>query len=171
MSVRNTPVAKGFTLIEVLVVVVILAVLAAAVSMSLAGGGGERQLEREAQRIEALLRYVCERAEISGRQIGVSFDPEGYFFSETEPDGWHAIKDGELRRRRWNAAMMVALSRDGIRVDTSISSPEQPQLACFSSGELTPFRLDLSAAELPSSYRIDGSPDGALTLERRDATP
>ena len=171
MTIARKPSMRGFTLIEVLVVVVILAVLAAAVSMSLAGSGGERQLQREAERIEALLRFACERAELSGLQVGLNFSADGYGFSQTGREGWRPIKEGELRARRWNGALNAALSRDGIRVDLSTPTPERPHLACFSSGELTPFRLDLSIADLPALYRLEGAPDGTLKLERRNATP
>ncbi|HJU40659.1 MAG TPA: prepilin-type N-terminal cleavage/methylation domain-containing protein, partial [Tahibacter sp.] len=109
--------ATGFTLIEILVVVVILAILAAAVSIAIAGSGGERQLEREAERLEALVAYACERAELGGRPVGLTFRPDGYYFSEPDVDHWVSIKAGELRDRRWSGAFAPTLSRDGVRID------------------------------------------------------
>ena len=160
---------RGFTLIEVLVVTVILAVLAATVSLTLAGSGGERQLEREAQRLSALIGYACERAELTGRSIGVSFAQGGYVFAEHQRDMWVPFKDGELRQRKWMAGLVAQLSRDGVAARIADEISDQPQLACFASGELTPFRLDLALTDRGGGWRLDGEPDGKLKLERRDA--
>ena len=161
---------RGFTLIEVLVVTVILAVLAATVSLTLAGGGGERQLEREAQRLSALIGYACERAEVTGRSIGVAFANGGYVFTERQRDAWMPLKEGELRQRNWMAGLAARLSRDGVAAQMADTLPDQPQVACFASGELTPFRLDLALAnDDGGGWRLEGEPDGKLTLERRNA--
>ncbi len=159
----------GFTLIEVLVVVVILAVLAAAVSLALAGGGGERQLEREAQRLSALVAYACEQAELTGHSVGLSFARGGYVFSERAREEWRPYADGELRQRRWMAGLSAELSREGVPLRLEDNLPARPQLACFPSGELTPFRLELALAGRGAGWRLHGEPDGALSLERRDA--
>lgn len=159
---------RGFTLIEVLVVVVILAIVAATVTLTLLGTGGERELTREAERLRALLAYACERAELTGRPLGLSFERSGYAFSEFGEDGWKRTQDDELRARHWQLPVAVALSRDGVGVEILAAPPAKPQLACFQSGELTPFRLELALADTPLRYRLDGAPDGTLTLESRD---
>jgi general secretion pathway protein H len=161
--------SRGFTLVEILVVVVIFAVMAATVALSLAGAGGERQLENDVQRLRALVSYACERAELTGRPVGLSLLATGYVFSEHLRTEWKPLADGELRPRKWVAGVIAHLSRDGIAVAIDSSAPEEPQLACFSSGELTPFRLDLALVDHPDGWRMDGTPDGALSLERRNA--
>ena len=65
------PKARGFSLIEILVVVVIVGVTAAVVALSVRGSG-EREVENAAQRARALVRLACERAIIGGRDIGFS---------------------------------------------------------------------------------------------------
>jgi general secretion pathway protein H len=155
---------SGFTLIEILVVVVILGVLAAALTLAVGVGGGERQLQRQAEQVQALLGYACEQAELSGREIGVSMNTSGYRFSRLERDNWTAFREGELRPRAWLANSSAALSRDGQRVEIALQFPEKPQLLCFSSGELTAFELEFRLLENSTRYRLDGSPDGAVTL-------
>ena len=154
---------RGFTLIELLVVVVILGVLAAALVLSTAGSG-ERRLEREAERLRALIAYACEQSELTGRDIGVSFDRGGYRFSEYDRDSWIAFSEGELRARAWIAGTAALLSRDGHPVEVAEAYPDKPQLVCFSSGELTPFRLELALGEVESTFRLDGTPDGAVAI-------
>jgi general secretion pathway protein H len=160
--------ARGFTLIEILVVVVILAVLAAAVSIAMSGAGGERQLEREAERLQALLGYACEHAEIGGLAVGLSFVSDGYRFSQRNGDGWTTIAKGELRDRQWPGNLRAELSRDGKRIDITPEAPETPPVVCFASGELTPFRLELALPDLSTRWRLDGEIDGDVQRERRD---
>lgn len=162
------PTSRGFSLIEILVVIVILAVLAGAVSLALAGAGGERMLAREAERAQALLAYACEQAELGGRTIGISLSKHGYRFSRTEQEVWLPYKDGELRARHWPPPLAAALRRDDVPVQLGEDFPEKPQLLCFASGELTPFRLDLGWAEVERHYRLDAHADGAVELAAID---
>lgn len=155
--------ASGFTLIEILVVVVILGVLAAALVLSTAGSG-ERRLEREAEQLRTLIAYACEQAELRGREIGVSLNRGGYRFSELDRDNWAGFAEGELRPRTWLAGTSALLSRDGHAVEVAEAYPDKPQLLCFSSGELTPFRIELGLGEIAARYRLDGTPDGAVAL-------
>jgi len=158
------PQISGFTLIEILVVVVILGVLAAALTLAVGVGGGERQLAHQAEQVQALVGYACEQAELTGREIGVSINTFGYRFSRLERDDWQTFRDGELRPRAWLANTAASLSRDGHVVEIAAQFPGKPQLLCFSSGELTPFRLDLGLPDLAQHYRLDGQPDGTVAL-------
>ena len=147
---------SGFTLIEILVVTVILAVTAVAVTLAVSGAGGERQLARDAERLQALIGYACEQAELSGHQIGLSLDHDGYRFSRSNHADWAPERDGELRPRKWSVNANAQLTRDGQHVDIGADFPEKPQLVCFSSGELTAFRLELALPDSTTRYRVDG---------------
>ncbi len=162
--------SHGFTLIEILVVVVILAVMAAAVSIALSGAGGERQAEREAERLQALIGYACEHAEIGGRPVGLSFVPGGFLFSQRNGETWKTFDQGELRMRDWPGNLRAELSRDGRRIEIPPQPPEIPPIVCFASGELTPFRLELSVPDLALRWRLDGAIDGSVQRERRDVS-
>ena len=63
----------------------------------------------------------------------------------------------------------AALSRDGRPLEVDADYAEKPQLVCFSSGEMTPFRLELGLSDLPITYRLDGQPDGDIKLVAIDA--
>lgn len=167
--IANPRTPHGFTLIEILVVVVILAVLATAVTLAVGSVGGERQLARQAEQVRALLGYACEQAELTGRDIGVSMDTDGFRFSVANRTDWIASDATELRARRWLDGMRATLARDGQPVAVVDKTPEKPQLVCFSSGELTPFRLELALADLTKRYRLDGQPDGEIRLSTVEA--
>jgi len=166
--IRASRSPAGFSLIEILVVTVILAVTAVAVTLAVGGAGGERQLARDAERLRALIGYACEQAELSGRQIGLSIDHDGYRFSRGERADWLPERDGELRPRKWSVSADALLTRDGQRVDVA-AFPEKPQLVCFSSGELTAFRLDLALPDSTTRYRLDGRANGDVAGSIVDA--
>jgi general secretion pathway protein H len=159
--------SPGFSLIELLVVVVIVAVLALAVTLSVAGGA-ERQLERETDRFEGLVRLACEKAEQTGREVGVSVGIGGFSFQRLAGDKWQdADAEGELRQRPWLDGVRVALAREGHSVDLA-ARDTPPQIVCFSSGEMTPFALTLALGDA-KPYRITGSEDGTTKRDRVEA--
>lgn len=161
IAICDSRLSTGFSLIEILVVIVILAVTAAAVTLAVADVG-ERRLARDAERLHALIGYACEQAELSGRQVGLSLDHAGYRFSRSNHADWLLERDGELRPRKWSTNADALLTRDGQRVDVGDEFPEKPQLVCFSSGELTAFRLELALPDSPIRYRLDGRADGQI---------
>jgi len=154
--------STGFSLIEILVVTVILAVVASAVTLAVAGAGGERQLARDADRVAALVGYACEQAELSGRDIGLSLSRGGYRFSRSEHTDWLLLREGELRPRKWSVSPIVTLARDGNRVGIDDEFPDKPQLACFSSGELTAFRLELALPDAAAVFRVEAAQNGEI---------
>ena len=159
------PATDGFTLIEILVVVVIIGVLALAVTLSVATAGGERQLARESERLQALIDHACTEAELTGREIGVRVSRNGYAFSMLGFQGWMVSEQkDELRSRNWVPGMQVALYRDGSEMRLADNESEFPQIVCFSSGELSPFVMRLQLGDAPNSYEVRGKADGQIEV-------
>lgn len=153
-------------MIEILVVVVIVAVLALAVTISIATAGGERQLTRESERLQALIDHACTEAELTGREIGVRISRNGYAFAMLGFDGWMASEQkDELRPRTWISGLQVSLYRDGNEMRLADDESELPQIVCFSSGELSPFVLRMQLGDAPNRYEIRGQADGAVKVE------
>jgi general secretion pathway protein H len=167
-SIVTKRTARGFSLMEILVVIVILAVVAGAVSIAVAGAGGERALTREAERAQALIEFACERAQLSGRVVGISLSQSGYRFSRFEQEVWLPYREETLRTRSWPANFSISLARDDLTVRLGEDFPERPQLLCYASGELTAFRLELALPDLVRHYRIDGQCDGQVLLTAVD---
>lgn len=164
---RKVSARAGFSLIELLVVLVLVGVVMAAVTLSL-GSRPERLLENSARRLDALVRLACERAVLTGVDIGWRFEPEGWRFGFLRAQGWQVIGDDqgdELRPRSWESGVEFALRRDGLSIDPA-ADPAQPQLVCLASGELTPFELELAHAGTGRRWRLRGAADGALDLEQ-----
>jgi len=158
----------GFSLIEIIVVVAIIAVLATAITLSVNAVGAPRLVEREARRIEALVALACERAEISGRDVGVHLGTGSYGFSVFLPAGWRIEGSGALRPRELPKGLALGARRDGIVLELAPELPDEPQLVCFASGELTPFALEITAGPDVQPQRLRGEEDGSLDRRLAD---
>lgn len=81
----------GFTLLELLVVVAIVAVASAGVAFALRDAGGA-PLEREAQRLSALLESARARSRLTGQPVRWLADEQGFHFEGLPrgalPEGW-----------------------------------------------------------------------------------
>jgi general secretion pathway protein H len=111
---------RGFSLLELLVVVVIIGILATMFTLSVGITSGDRDLEREADRLQALLRLASEDAELRGREIGLHFYPDGYEFSTLDPDEnlWNVVvSDPLLRERKLEPGVEVVLTIEGRDID------------------------------------------------------
>ena len=161
---------RGFTLIELLVVIAIVGIVVAAVTLSLRGSG-VREVENAARRAEALIALACERAVIGGRDIGFSPVADGLRFGYFERDGWKPLSpspNDELRPRALGNGIVLMAERDGEVLELEQDAPDEPAFACFASGEMTPFVLELSRADAPQPWRLTGTLDGKLALREGD---
>jgi general secretion pathway protein H len=161
--------SNGFSLIELLVVLVIIGVVLATVTLAI-GGSGDRELENAARRAQARIALACERALVGGHDIGFSLVEDRLRFGYLTPQGWQpfAPRAGEeLRERSLGEGLALELLRDGIVLDAVDAL--DPQLACFSSGELTPFELRLARADVGRHFILRGGLDGRILLEASDA--
>lgn len=162
--------ARGFTLIELLVAMAIVAAMLGAVVLAFPDSAARRG-ELAAERAEALLRLACERAELLGRDIGIGVARQQLAFGPIEGGRWQPYPDSPaeaLRPRQLDAIVQLALWRDERALLLASELPERPQLACRSSGELTPFELRLAGPE-GAQWRLRGGADGGITRERDDA--
>lgn len=170
--------AGGFTLLEVMVVVLIIGVMLSFAVLRVGDGGQRKVVEQEAARFRALVGLAREQAILETRELGVTFTENGYGFLVLEQDGWTTMEDDELYRQRTlpsgisvelNAdALPVSLTGSDGRGDDEREGPT-PHVLVLSSGELTPFELTLYAGQIDVAYRIQGKPNGEITIEPTEA--
>lgn len=149
--------ARGFTLIEVMVVLVILGITTAAVSLSLSGLQA-RQTEHEIDRLRLVLEMAGERAAVTGTPIAAEFLPGRYRFSTLDTEGhWRPIvgDDPLVERELPDELSWGALSVNG--------QPPAGDPPLIFASEMPRFVLGLRTPEGLREYR--SRPDGAVMLK------
>ncbi len=174
---------SGFSLLELLVVVFIIGILATMFTLSVGVTGGDRELEREVDRLSALIGLASEEAVFQGREIGLRFLPRGYEFSIFDPEenAWILLSGDELfSPRELPDELLVELEIDGRAVVLKVDDERQrgseddpdddyrPQIFIFSSGDVTPFELLLRRPFQSDGLSIEVADNGQIEL-RRDA--
>ena len=94
-------------------VVVIIAVITAGALLSVSVTGRDRDLERESQRLLALLQYTQEQAQLRTREFGLLCDTNRFQFVEYDPrkDLWVAVtQDDALRGRELPDGLNLSLT-------------------------------------------------------------
>jgi len=177
---------RGFTLIELLVVIVILGISVAAVLPSIGLLQDDRELQREARRLAALIELAAEEAAMQSRDYGLRFGLHGYRFYEQDPQtgAWVELSGDEvLRERTLSDDLRVELtleSRD-IRLFEAIEGDRQPRdpddepdpgptphVLLLSSGDTTPFELTLSRDFDDARAELTGDFLGRVELVTED---
>lgn len=154
----KTRTARGFTLLELLVVLVIVGIMLGMVSFN--AMPGERQvLQNEAQRIALLMQLARDEAIVRNRQIAFEAEPDRYRFLLREDNAWQAMdKDDQLREREFKRAP----------ISLSINPPPPgnplPLRVIFGREPVDkPFVMTLSMGESSVAIRADGI--GHFTVE------
>jgi general secretion pathway protein H len=92
--------ARGFTLIEVMVIVLIVGVVSAALAIATAPGEAAIA-EREARRLAALLELAMAESRASGQSMGWSPEGNGYsFWWRTDGGDWARYPENSVYRSR-----------------------------------------------------------------------
>ena len=141
--------ARGFTLVEILVVVVIIGIVTAGILLSVNVTGRDRELERESDRLLALFKYAREQAELQTREYGIMFQDDGYEFLtyDTRRDTWRSVfEDEALHARRLPDGLGFRLSVDArpvVLTRPKDAKDKTPQVMIFSNGDLSTFAATL----------------------------
>jgi general secretion pathway protein H len=140
----------GFTLIELLVVVAIIGLLSAGIFVTVSSlAGRDRDLERESDRLYALINYAREQAELQTREFGIFFQEDGYEFLVYDAlrARWRSVSEDEaLAARKLPDGLGVKLvieTRPVVLRPPANASDKTPQLMIYSDGDVTAFSASL----------------------------
>jgi general secretion pathway protein H len=146
-SVRQ---AGGFTLIEIMIVVFIIGLITAAAVITFGGDRRDTELDKEAQRLDALFDYVREQAELQTRDYGFRVNAKGYSFVTFDvlQNQWReADEDDALRLREFPDGILPEVIVEGRAIVLDRKEPSvkdfKPQIMIFANGDLSSFEVSL----------------------------
>jgi len=188
--------ARGFTLLELLVVVVIVAILFTYTTLAIRSDSPEDIIKKEAQRMERLVQLALEESILRGEEYGLEIFLDGYRFLRFTKNQWQPLSDDKILRQRelpLEMEMEVRLEDTEITIDPSSDAMSEqkldlnigaelgsddddedkkktkPQIYLLSSGEITPeFDVRFYILGVETSYFVRGFFDGSLKTEISD---
>jgi general secretion pathway protein H len=153
--------SAGFTLIELMLVVFIIGLISAAAVITFGGDRRDTELDREAERLDALLDYVREQAELQTRDYGFRVNQEGYSFVvfDVLQNQWRiAGEDDALRAREFPEGLEPQVVVEGrpIVLDQKKRGIDdfKPQVSIFANGDLSSFEVSLRRENSSERARI-----------------
>jgi general secretion pathway protein H len=161
--------ARGFTLLEIMVVLVLVGILSSFALLSV-GGGPKERLAEEAQRLAALVQLHQQEAILSGEPHGIRFARTGYtVLRQDEKGAWQPSDAADtLIQHDLPDEIVLGLWIEG-RPAPLKSAGKQPQVVLLASGEATEFVAVFGLAEErgPDSplHRVAGDAMGRLSVD------
>lgn len=180
---------RGFTLIEVLVVVVVIAVVSSIILISLNVVRDDRDVQREARRMGSLIELAADEAELQGRDFGIEFIRQGYRFVEYDPffETWAEIIGDDVFRPRtlpegfefdlFIEDRRIQLKEQAAEIEDDESEDDRPggmlenyapHSLIMSSGDLSPFEIDIIREYDDTSVRVRVLLDGSVRIGEED---
>jgi len=163
----------GFSLLELLVVVMIIGLLVRAVTLSWDVLGNDREIEQETARLRGVIDLLHEEALMQSRDYGVMFTATGYRFyvyDYRELKWVEPPRDRLLEQHALYPQLSMALVLDGREVqlmpdfDSQDVENAEPQVMLLSSGEVTPFTLEMTREGLDGRFELTAEIGGKLNV-------
>jgi general secretion pathway protein H len=167
----------GFSLLELLVVVLIIGLIVQAVTLSIGALGNDRQLEEEAGRLRSVIDLLHEEALMQSRDYGLMFTETGYRFYvfDYQELAWVVPQtDRLLEQHMLRPLLGMSLVLDGrdVPLDPDFESQDvenpEPQVMLLSSGEVTPFTIEMQRADLEGRFELTAELDGKLSVVQKE---
>ncbi len=155
--------ARGYTLIEILVVVLLIGIVLGVVGLQVSGGE-QRAVREESERLALLMQHAQEEAILRARPIVFESGADGYRFSLPAADGKLALMESDLvlHPRTLPAALrIVSIEIDGARAG------ETAQILISPTGEIVPFSIVFGQGT--ARWQVLGTADGRIRGQGLDA--
>jgi general secretion pathway protein H len=153
--------ARGFTLIEIMVVMVILGITMALVSVNFSNDDSQA-LNEEAKRLAALLEHAQREVLLTGVPIAWSADKGKYQFWQRGKNGkWDEPSSDDILRER---TFPIAIEWGENRIAGNPIKPDD-RLIFLAGGLNLPFELKLKYRD--RQLRILGTPTGRVSVEEK----
>lgn len=150
----------GFTLLEMLVTLFVIGLIAGWAVLSI---HTTSPFEIESKKLYALLQLLKEESVLQHRNVGISFEANGYKFWKHQSRQWQLIEYKDIFYQRilpMNGHWQVQIDGQQIEIKENIKTPH---LIFWSSGDMSTFQIRFSNDE-KKSFFIEGHSNGELCL-------
>jgi general secretion pathway protein H len=147
--------------------------LVQAVALSWRSIGNDQEIEQETGRLRGMIDLLHEEALMQSRDYGLMFTETGYRFYvfDYQTLEWvQAQGDRLLQPHELRPLLSMVLVLDGREVDleTDFESQDienaEPQVMLLSSGEVTPFEIEMSRDGVEGRFDLEVALDGKVTV-------
>jgi general secretion pathway protein H len=154
-------------------VVAIIGLLVQAVALSWRSIGTDQELEQETSRLRGMVDLLNEEALMQGRDYGIMFTQTGYRFYvfDYQQLEWVVPQaDRLLETHALRPLLSMSLVLDGREVALATDFESQdgedpaPQVMLLSSGEVTPFTVELRRDGIEGRYELTAALNGEIQV-------
>lgn len=156
-------------------VVAIIGLLVQAVALSWRSIGTDQELEQETGRLRSMIDLLNEEALMQSRDYGIMFTETGYRFYVFDYQQLQWVEpqaDRLLQAHPLRPLLSMALLLDGREVplepdfeSQDVDNPE-PQVMVLSSGEVTPFTVEMSRAGIAGRFELTAQLNGDVEVKQ-----
>ena len=160
----TTPVQRGFTLWELLVVVAIVAITVSMMQLSIGLGDSDREFKRLGKDLGKLFHLLTQEAVFENRNYAISVHEEGFLVLEFNGENWDPSEQSFFRKIKLNKSQRSLLIINDLVVNTKNTNDPQPHILILSSGEMTPFEWHISDRDTQTGIVLQGNLVGSVLM-------
>ena len=151
----------GFTILEILAVLLIVTIMTGLVVARLPAFASSADVDREARRLELLLKMAQNEAVLDSIEFGLRQTDDGYLFQRYDDATQSWIKaEAPFQERVLDEDVQLTLFAESANYSTL--GEGVPPVLLLSSGELTPFRIELTDRTGSVEVQIEGRLHGEI---------
>ncbi len=159
-------IARGFTLIEILIVIVIISIITGIATLTISRNQ-QKQYEYLANSLSHLITLAEEEAMLRPATLGLAFTNHSFQFFEykntlnTNKTHWYPLTDKlfGIHTYSQNIKLTVKVQNKEIPLDG------QPKIMITASGDIVPFVIEIGKEDQKPSYQVTGYANGNVISE------
>lgn len=150
---------QGFTLIEMMIVLVIISITVSFAMLSFGDFGGKRRMRVNAEQFVHYVKLAQQQAVLETSTLGIAIDNNQYRLLRFSPlsNKWEPLNKSRLKPRTFSEKVFL----DSPAIPHKKNSPD---IIVQASGDITPFKIDLSTTQTPM-LSVIGNQQGEIVIK------